>query len=125
MKLRVVAFLAVVSISLFAPLPVYAGRTCGGAGYPQIETSIDFGCKKIGSPITDLLFALLRFLAVGVGIIITGSLVWAGIQYIFSQDDPSAVSAAKNRILHTIIALLIYIFAYAILNFLIPGGFFV
>lgn len=110
--------------TLAAPMPVYAGTKCGGTAFHQVTTSIDIGCKGVGNPISDMLFAILRFLAVGVGIVITGSLIYAGLQYILSQDDPSAVSNAKNRILHTLIALLIYIFAYAILNALIPGGFF-
>ena len=125
MKLRLVAFLSLIFIGLAAaPATVYA-FSCGGKNYKQVQTSINFGCKGIGNPVNDIVFAVLRFLSVGVGFIIVGSLMYAGIQYIFSRDDPSAVSAAKTRIQHTIIALLMYIFAYAILNFILPGGLFV
>jgi hypothetical protein len=125
MKLRFVAIISLLSIVILAtPFPVYAGTKCGGTTFHQVTTSIDIGCKGVGNPVSDMLFAFLRFLSVGVGLVIVGSLIWAGILYIFSRDDPGAVSTAKMRILHTIVALLIYIFAYAMLDFLIPGGLF-
>jgi Type IV secretion system pilin len=124
------ALLTIVTSGIAAPVSVFAagncpsGPCCGGKAFHQVQTSIAIGCKGVGNPITDMLFAILRFLTAGVGIVIVGSLIWAGIQYIFSQDDPSAVSAAKNRILHSVIALLMFIFAFAILDFIIPQGIF-
>ena len=96
---------------------------CGGGSQPVI-TSIDFGCKGVGSPITDLIFAIIRFLSDGVGIVVVGSIVVGGIQYIGSRGDPNATSHAINRIRSSVIALIIFIFAYAILDYLIPVGFF-
>ncbi len=59
-----------------------------------------------------------------VGIAITISIVIGGIQYGSSAGDPQAVAAAKARIRNAIIALLSFLFLYALLNFLIPGGLF-
>lgn len=56
------------------------------------------------------------------GIVITISLVYAGIQYSMAGSDPQKVSAAKARIRNTIIALVFLLFGYSILNFLIPGN---
>lgn len=99
---------------------------CGGGG-PKgpsaVQTSIDFGCQHKGNGILDLLFAIIRFLSDGVGIIIVLSIIIAGIQYISSSGEPQAVSKAIGRIRSSIIALFVYIFAYAILNYLIPGTF--
>ncbi len=54
---------------------------------------------------------------------IIGSIVVGGIQYTASRGDPQATATAIGRIRSTMIALLIYIFGYAILNYIIPAGF--
>ncbi|HEY4963502.1 MAG TPA: hypothetical protein VIH90_02290 [Candidatus Saccharimonadales bacterium] len=99
------------------------GKQCGGSG-DAVTTQIDFGCNGVGSPITDMLFAIIRFLSIGVGIIVIGSIVVGGMQYIGSRGEPQSTGHAIARIRSAIIALIIYIFAYAILNYLIPVGFF-
>ena len=115
---------------------------CGAAGVSgsgtAIKTSIDFGCNgdscvtgktqgycsKPHNGIIDLIFAIIRFLSNGVGIVVIASIVFGGIQYIASGGDPNNTNKAIGRIRSSIIALIIYIFAYAILNYLIPGAFF-
>ena len=109
-----------------------------GSGKDAVKTAINFGC--VGetcntaqpnvafcganhSAIMDMLFAIIRFLSYGVGLIVIASLAYAGIQYATSQGDPQATAKAETRIRSTIIALLIYIFGYAILNYIIPKGF--
>lgn len=99
-----------------------AQNECGG-GKNVIKTSIDFGCKGIGNAMLDLTFAIIRFLSNGAGLVIIGSLVWAGLQYTGSRGDPQATALAVNRIQSTFFALLIFIFAYAIINYLVPGTF--
>jgi len=98
---------------------------CGDAsnGGPVI-TSIDLGCKGSGNPIMDMSFAIIRLLSDGVGILVVGSVVVAGIQFTMARNDPQNVANATNRIRTSLIALLIFIFAYAILNYIIPGVFF-
>lgn len=103
-------------------IPHYAlVYSCGGPSQTVI-TSINFGCQQKGNGILDLLFAIIRFLSDGVGLVIILSIIIAGIQYISSSGDPQTVSKAVARIRSSIIALIIYIFAYAILNYLIPGA---
>ncbi len=94
-------------------------HTCGGKNN-DIKTSIDFGCQAKGNAILDLLFAFIRFLSYGAGLAIIGSLIYAGIHYSAARGDPQAVGLAKTRIQNVIIALFLFIFTYAILNFLIP-----
>jgi hypothetical protein len=106
-----------------------------GTGY--VQTSIDFGCQgdKCGysttgycatqhSALPDILFALIRFLSNGVGIVVVGSIIVGGIQYIGSRGDPNSTSTAINRIRSAVVALIIFIFSYAILNYVVPVGFF-
>jgi type IV secretion system pilin len=97
---------------------------CGDTTHGEVFTSINIGCKGVGNPILDMLFAFIRLLSDGVGILIIGSIVVAGIQYTASQGDPNASAAAIKRIRTSLIALLIFIFAYAMLNYVIPAGFF-
>ncbi len=98
--------------------------TCGvGASNKHVQKSINFGCKGEGNPILDLTFAIIRFLSTGVGIVLVGSMIWAGIQYTSSRGDPSATAKAIGRIRSNVIALLIFIFAFAILNYVVPGVF--
>lgn len=112
--------------------PITSGgdHYCGSKGGEGIvKISFDIGCLGPGygrdiNPILDMAFALLRFLSVGVGIIVTGSIVWAGIQYSISRGDPKMTEQSIKRISNSVIALLIYIFSFAILNFIVPGGLF-
>lgn len=121
---KTLTILITVSILLIILVPgdlVHAINQCGGHLQSPVTTSIDIGCKKQGNPIADLSFAIIRFLSDGVGLIIVGSLVVAGIQYTSSRGDPQLAAKAVGRIRATVVALLIYIFAYAMLNFVIPG----
>lgn len=123
MMTRLVQALLLIICLLAVTSPVGAaapGHTCGH-GSEAIDTSIAIGCEGKGNAILDMLFAFIRFLSAGAGLFIIGSLVLGGIQYTISRSDPQATAAALNRIRSVLVALLIYIFAYAILNYLIPG----
>lgn len=96
---------------------------CGG-GKDAVRISINIGCVQQGNAMVDAAFALLRFLSIGVGLVVIGSIVYGGIQYSAAKGDPNATSQAIKRIRSSVYALFIYIFGAAILNFLIPQGFF-
>lgn len=87
-----------------------------------VKTSINFGCTGTGNGIYDLLFAVIRFLTVGVGLVLIVMTVISGIQYTMSQGDPSATKAIKLRLFGVGVALVMYLLGMALLNFLIPGG---
>lgn len=74
--------------------------------------------------VTKYVNPLINFLAAVVGVAVVISMVIGGIQYSQSAGDPQAASAAKNRIRNAIIALVTFLFLYALLNFLVPGGIF-
>jgi len=56
------------------------------------------------------------------GLIAVISLIAGGIQYSASQGDPQKTAQAKSRITNTILAIFAYLFLYAFLQFLVPGG---
>lgn len=93
-----------------------------GAGDNAVKTAIDIGCKGLGNPILDALFAVIRFLTLGAGLVMIGSMIVAGIQYSASKGDPQATAAALKRIGSTFGALLLFIFIFAIANWLVPAG---
>lgn len=127
------------------PSDIQNGSQCG-SGDSAVKISIDIGCYGDGcksqaasayckscqsnnpvegcNAIIDATFAIIRLITDGVGLVVIGSIVFAGIQYSTSRGDPGKTKEAVTRIRNTIIALLVYIFAYAILNYVLPAGFF-
>ncbi len=104
---------------------------CGKGTDNQVRISFDIGClgdsyegDKL-NPVLDMMFALLRFISAGVGLVVIGSIIWAGIQYSTSRGNPQSTEASIKRVTNAVIALLLYIFSFAILNFVVPGGLFV
>jgi len=131
-KILVLGLLVASSFALSTPSSVSAQTQTtpgGGSGITQCggdktayKPSIDLGCKGQGNAILDLTFAIIRFLSYGVGLVIVGSLTYAGIQYIGSRGDPNANALAVKRITSNVTALLMFIFAYALINYIVPGA---
>lgn len=101
----------------------------------NVHTSFNFGClgtayakKHEGqvnmSPIMDLVLSFVRFMSIGVGIVIAISMIFSGLQYTMSEGNADATQKAKNRIRSAALGFVIYLFTFAILQFLIPGGIF-
>lgn len=63
-----------------------------------------------------------RLLSGSVGGVIVLMVVISGIQYILSVGNPSRVQSAKSRLSNAIIALVLFVMAFAIINFIVPGG---
>lgn len=128
---------------LFSVGTAMALPCCGGAA-PAPTPATDFlavpGCVKIAIPLVDnggncvsntkasggaivnYLRGWLLLLSGLVGTVVMVVIVVAGIQYITSAGDPGLVKAAKQRIFNAILALVLYLMMYAILQFLVPGG---
>lgn len=77
-----------------------------------------------GGVIVAYLKLILKFLSGGVGIVVLLMMTIAGVQYITAAGQPEQVKAAKNRIQNAITALVLFLIAFAFLNFIIPGGIF-
>jgi hypothetical protein len=74
------------------------------------------------NPIFERLNEIIQFLSIGVGIVSAISVAIAGLQYVSSRGEPSKTAAAINRLTQVGTAIFLYIFGWAILNWLIPGG---
>ena len=107
------------------------GKQDGDDAGSEVVLSINIGCRGENwpgsslNPILDMAFALFRFISAGTGLVVVASIIWAGIQYSTSRGNPQAIAAAVTRITNSFIALLIYIFTFAIINYLVPGGLFI
>ena len=72
--------------------------------------------------VDNYIYPLIKIVSALVGIVTVISIVIGGIQYSISGDDPSKVQAAKTRIGRSLFALLAFIFLFALLQWLVPGG---
>lgn len=72
--------------------------------------------------ILDYLKSAIKVLSGLVGLVVVIMITVGGIQYSSARDNPQAVAAARGRIVNALIALVVYILTFAILQFLIPGG---
>jgi hypothetical protein len=98
--------------------------TCGnqcGDGDNAYTPAIDLGCKGKGNPIMDMIFGIIHFLSDGVGIVVIGSIIVGAIQYTGSRGDPQSTAMAVNRLRSSLLAFVLFLFAYAIINYIIPG----
>jgi hypothetical protein len=94
--------------STYTPNVNAFGDDCGG------QTGVNCITK-------DITIAI-NVLAAGVGVVTIAMIIVGGIQYSLAADNPQAVQAAKTRIRNAIIALLGFLFLWAFLQWLIPGG---
>lgn len=81
------------------------------------DCKLDCIVNKYVNPATRLLAGL-------IGLVAAISLVYAGIQYSSAGGDPGKVQAARKRIMSTVLALLAFLFLFAFLQWLVPGGVF-
>lgn len=115
--------------------------TEGGSGFTPVDTAIectpgdekccegvrltiDVNCVDADNPILAYVGGFINFLIAGVGLIVTIMLGIAGIQYMAAQGNPSAIEGARKKVSNAIIAFVTFIFMYAILQWLVPGGIF-
>ena len=70
----------------------------------------------------DYVNPFVKFFAALVGVAVVISIVWGALLYQSSAGDSGKVAAAKGKIYQAVIALVIFLFLIAALQWLIPGG---
>lgn len=107
------------------------GLDCTVNGQPGVKTSIPIvgseACVPKGdtlesNPIIALMRLVLQVATAGVGLVVAIMIIVAGIQYTSAQGNPQLIQAAKQRLMNAVIGLIMYIFAFALLNYLVPGN---
>lgn len=76
-------------------------------------------CRIIG-----MLLVVTNILSGLVAVVIVGMITFGGIRYTTAGGDPQKVVAARGQIRNALIALVLYIFMFAFLQWIVPGGLF-
>lgn len=102
------------------------GQPGTGTGGQTIEQDCTKGVDSENCGIVGYIRDAVNILSVMSGIIIIIMIIVGGLQYATgfgaTDKDPMAVGAAKHKISNAVLALFIYTFFYAFLNWIIPGG---
>lgn len=108
---------------------VVAGSHCKADGLKIPVCDSNYSCvpgsgEKCleNNPIIAWLGFIINVVASVVGVGAVAMLVFAGVQYTTAADNASQVEAAKKKIGTVVLGLVAFIFLYAFLNWLIPGG---
>jgi hypothetical protein len=130
------AFLAVFVLFLVpasaSAAPAIANCTTAN-GEAGVKTAISVGgstCVPIGNgnlqgnAIFIFVVGVLKVISALAGLATVGGFAWGGLLYITARANAGQVENAKNVMINSAIGLLLFIFMYAILQFLIPGGVF-
>lgn len=76
------------------------------------------------TPVWNDIQTIVNVLSAGVAVVVTGVIILGGVQYTIAGDNPQALTAARQRIINGLIALFAFLFIWAFLQWLIPGGIF-
>lgn len=126
LKRLVFSLVAVLSM-LFILSPVIASASpASSVNYVKNIAATPIDCNKDltkeNCGITKYVFIFINVLSATLGIVITISIIVAGIQYSASAGNPQAVEASKKRITNAALALLTFAFMYGFLQWIVPGG---
>ena len=97
-------------------------QTAGCKACDTTDNAVN-GCLQNNQIVKDLQI-FVNALSGLVGIVIVGSIILGGIQYTMASGSPDSTAKAKKRITDSILALIMFIFLFAFLQYLIPGGVF-
>jgi hypothetical protein len=114
LRLGIVSLIVANALALTTVLPVSAHTAC----YQDSDGTSH--CDLIAQYVNPAI----NLLSVSFGIIAVISLIFGSINYTTSEGDPQKASKAKQRIANTLFATVAYMFLYAFLQFLVPGGIF-
>jgi len=99
------------------PSPVSAAVNCG-----DNVAILKEACQGDKNPIINLLVIFIKFMSVGVGLAVAGGIIWGGMLYGTARGNSGQTQKAVTVIVNSVVGLILYIFMFALLNFLIPGG---
>ena len=110
--------LAVVfAFSSLVPVSAADAATCKDVGATIVK------CDDSGKgPLANLISQIIDFLAIGVGIAVVGGIVWGSLIYVMSNGESAKTQQGVTIIVNSVIGLIVFIFAYALINFIVPGG---
>lgn len=124
-KIKIASLLLLMGLAL-NPMSVLAADPCADTsikGTNKVDPTKLNNCTT-QTPIVKDIQSIVNFLSIGVGIIVIVMIIIGGVQYSLAGDSPDATSKAKAKITNALIALVAYLFIFAFLQWIIPGGLF-
>ena len=108
--------------------PVYAEESSSDSGSKCGDTAtfFDWGCSD-GSgdnQIMNVLVTILNWLAIGVSVVVLIGIIYGAVMYASAGGNEAQTKKAISIIRNAVIALILYLAMYSILQYLIPGGVF-
>ncbi len=83
---------------------------------------VDKGTTVENNIIIVWMSSIIKFLTVGVGVAATGGIVYGGFLYLTAQGNAGKTQKGIATIINALIGILLYALAFAIINYLVPGG---
>lgn len=126
-----VFILLVTPLAASASQPISSCKTPDGKDGVQVSVAAGgLNCVPLGgseiktNPIFIYITAILKVVAGLAGLACLGGFVWGTIMYMTARANAGQTEKARMVMLNSIIGLLLFIFMFAILQFLVPGGIF-
>lgn len=94
------------------------GGDCGVQGGTSVIKCGD------GDPLQEMILYFTNFFFAGVGVVSIIGIIIGGVVYITAGGDASKTKQGITYITNAVIALVVFIFLFMLLNFMVPGGFF-
>ncbi len=120
-KIKNAIVAAIATIAPFAlSLPAYAAD-CN----TQHGTTFNWGCQGDGKgTIVSVFVTIFNWVSAAVVIAIIGGVVYGAILYSSSGGNKGRAEQGISVIRNAVVALILYVGMFAIINFLVPGGLF-
>lgn len=115
---KIILFVATLGLTVLVVSPAAVSADCGNTKTQIISCDSETGVGSINS----LISIALTVLTVGIGVVATGALAYAGMIYASAREEQAKVSEAKGLVRNVVIGLLLYMFTVVIINWLVPGG---
>jgi len=88
----------------------------------KAATSCDDSADEESRNIACQFIRVVNFLSIGVGVVSAITVGVSGVQYTMSRGDPGKTAQAVSRLTQVGLGIALYIFGWALLNWLVPGG---
>jgi hypothetical protein len=112
-------FFAGVLVSGTGPI-THAAVSCVKQGANE-KTSFKWAADGCADT-TDLINTVIKFFSAIVGLAVVGGIMYGGFLYATANGSSSKTQQGIAVIVNAVIGLLVYIFLFALTNFLVPGG---
>jgi hypothetical protein len=86
------------------------------------QNCVDKGTTFETNVIFVWLTSIIKFLTVGVGLAAVGGVVYGGFLYLTARGNVGQVEKGVTTIINALIGVGLYALAFAIINYLVPGG---